>query len=263
MHDFEDDSLAAGWREIVQRVRARTPARLLVGRAGAGYPTETQIDLREAHAAARDAIGAEMDLRAIFDRGFLEQWKVFEVVTQAGDKRGFLLRPDLGRHFADSSRAAILNRCSKGNDVQIALGDGLSVPAVAAQAPQLLPRIVGRATARGWTVGDVFAVQHCRVGILNEIGELLSPTVVVLLIGERPGLATAASLSAYMAYRPDATHTDANRNLVSNIHARGLSARDAADQIIDLAELMMRARSSGCNLKLGHPMSGHQNIFRP
>src|SRR5215469_105389 len=92
MHDFEDDSLAAGWREMVQRVRARTPARLLVRRAGAGYRTETQIDLREAHAAARDAIGAEMDLRAIFEGGFLEQWKLFEVVTQAGDKRGFLLR---------------------------------------------------------------------------------------------------------------------------------------------------------------------------
>jgi ethanolamine ammonia-lyase small subunit len=105
------------------------------------------------------------------------------------------------------------------------------------------------ANDRGWKVGQVFVVRHCRVGILNEIGELLSPHVAVLLIGERPGLATAESLSAYMAYRPCSSHTDANRNLISNIHGRGVSIPQAVLRILDLAGSMMRTRSSGFQLR--------------
>jgi ethanolamine ammonia-lyase small subunit len=230
---------AASWPEIVRRIQARTPARLLVGRWGAAYPTATQLELREAHAAARDAVCAEMDARAIFSGSFLDQWKLFEVSTQAADKQEYLLRPDLGRHFADSARVEILNRCSKGNDMEIAIGDGLSVAAVAAQVPRLLPLLYQSAIKRGWTVG--------------QIGELLTPRVAVLLIGERPGLGAADSLSAYMAYRPDSTHTDANRNLVSNIHARGLSPENAADRILRLAELMILARTSGQQLRIDDP----------
>ncbi len=245
-----DGLAAASWPEIVRRIRARTPARLLVGRAGAAYPTSTQLELREAHAGARDAVRAEMDALAIFGAGFLEQWKLFEVSTQAASKKEFLLGPDLGRHFTESAGTEILNRCSKGDDLQIAIGDGLSVPAVAAQVPPLMPHLYQSAIKRGWTVGQTFVIRYCRVGILNEIGELLGPKVVVLLIGERPGLATADSLSAYMAYRPDSAHTDANRNLVSNIHARGLGPEDAADRILRLAEQMITARTSGCNLRI-------------
>jgi len=246
----EDELAAANWPEIVRRIRARTPARLLVGRAGAAYPTSTQLELREAHAAARDAVRAEMDALAVFGASFLEQWKLFEVSTQAGSKSEFLLRPDLGRHFTESARTEILSPCSKGNDLQITIGDGLSVPAVAAQVPPLIPLLCQSALKRGWTVGQTFVIRYCRVGILNEIGELLTAKVVVLLIGERPGLATADSLSAYMAYRPDSTHTDANRNLVSNIHARGLGPEDAADRILRLAEQMITARTSGCTLRI-------------
>ena len=101
------------------------------------------------------------------------------------------------------------------------------------------------ARARGWTVGNPFVIRHCRVGVLNEIGELLAPKVAVLLIGERPGLATAESLSAYMAYRPGKSHTDANRNLISNIHSRGLKPQAAADRILNFAAQMMALRISG------------------
>jgi len=247
----KDEAIGApNWPEIVRRVRARTPARLLAGRAGAAYRTGTQLELREAHAAARDAVRAELDTRTIFSTSFVENWKLFEVSTRAANKEEFLLRPHLGRHFADSSRAEILHRCSKGNDLQIAVGDGLSVPAVAAQVPALIPLLCQSAIAKGWSVGQTFTVRYCRVGILNEIGELLAARVVVLLIGERPGLATTDSLSAYMAYRPDSTHMDAQRNLISNIHARGLSVEEAADRILHLAELMILARTSGYNLKL-------------
>ncbi len=254
----DDEALATtNWPEIVRRVRARTPARLLAGRAGAAYRTGTQLELREAHAAARDAVRAELDTRATFAKSFVEQWKLFEVSTLAGSKEEFLLRPPLGRRFADSSRAEILHQCSKRSDLQIAIGDGLSVPAVAAQVPALLPLLYQSAMDRGWTVGQTFVIRYCRVGILNEIGELLAPKIVVLLIGERPGLATADSLSAYMAYRPDSTHTDAHRNLVSNIHSSGLSPEDAAARIMRLAGLMIAAQTSGCNLKIDDQNSTH------
>jgi hypothetical protein len=100
-----------------------------------------------------------------------------------------------------------------------------------------------------WSVGEIYVIRHCRVGILNEIGELLAPKVVALLIGERPGLATAESLSTYMAYRPKASDTDADRNLISNIHARGVTTEQAAQRILNLAAAMMRNNKSGCQLR--------------
>jgi len=190
MTDAPDSPLAASdLPEIVRKIRARTPARLLAGRAGAAYRTATQLKLREDHAAARDAVRAELNLDEIVGSAFVERWSLFEVRTQARDKDEYLLRPDLGRHFDAASRAEIAKRCTHGNDLQIAIGDGLSVPAVAAQVPALLPLLIEGAQARGWKVGQTFAIRHCRVGVLNEIGELLDPKVAVLLIGERPGLA--------------------------------------------------------------------------
>src|SRR5271157_5022452 len=249
---------ASAWPEAIRRIRARTPARIFTGPVAATYLTSTQLELREAHAAARDAVRTQMSLEKIFPAAFLAEWKIFEVPTRAATKDEFLLRPDLGRHFAEASRAEIRARCPVNAQLQIAIGDGLSVTAVAAQVPALLPQLMTGARARGWTVGQPYFIRHCRVGILNEIGELLSPDVAVLLIGERSGLATAESLSAYMAYRPATSHTDANRNLISNIHARGVPASpvspsggppDAATRILALAAQMMRARLSGCTLR--------------
>src|SRR5882762_663298 len=253
MPDEQDAILAsAEWSEIVRRIRARTPARILVGRTGAAYRTNTQLELREAHAAARDAVRAELDLETTFGADFVRQWGLFEVCTQAGLKDVFLLQPDLGRHFNAASRAVLQRRCSSGNDLQIAIGDGLSVPAIAAQVPYLLPLLYAGCQARGWTVGQTFVIRHCRVGILNEIGELFGPKAAVLLIGERPGLATAESLSAYMAYRPRHSHSDADRNLISNIHARGTNPEDAAVRILNLVAQMMQLGRSGYSLRERH-----------
>ena len=231
--------------EMVRQIRARTPARLLMGRAGAAYRTRTQLDLREAHAAARDAVRARLDIHAAFGADFVRRWDLFEARTKAQRKDEYLLRPDLGRHLDQPSWAAIAGSCPRECDLQVAIGDGLSVPAVTAQVPGLLPLLDAGAKARGWTIGRTIVIHHCRVGVLNEIGELLDPLVAVLLIGERPGLATVESLSAYMAYRPRARHTDRDRNLVSNIHRRGLSPPEAAVRILNLAAQMMALHTSG------------------
>jgi ethanolamine ammonia-lyase small subunit len=236
--------------EILKKVRAQTPARLLAGRSGAAYRTNTQLELREAHAAARDAVRAELDLFTDPKDEFVRKWNLFEVCSQATSKDEYLLRPDLGRQLNDASRAEVNRRCTTGHDLQIVIGDGLSVTAVAVQVPRLLPFLLCEgAKTRGWSVGSVFVIRHCRVGILNEIGELLSPRVAVLLIGERPGLATDESLSAYMAFRPKAGDTDANRNLISNIHARGVSTEQATQRILNMAALMMKTHKSGCQLR--------------
>jgi ethanolamine ammonia-lyase small subunit len=236
------------WPELEREVRARTPARVLKGRVGGSYRTSTQLDLREAHAAARDAVRTELDMEKQFGADTIRRWGLFEVSSQARSKNEYLLQPNLGRTFTEASQDELRKRCSTGNDLQVAIGDGLSVTAVAAQVPKLLPGLWDGAKALGWTVGQTFAIRHCRVGILNHIGEILMPIVAVLLIGERPGLATPESLSAYMAYRPGFGQTDADRNLVSNIHARGTGITEAVERILDLATQMTKAKCSGVQL---------------
>lgn len=238
-----------GSSEIIEKVRRRTPARLLEGRSGASYRTSTQLSLREAHAAARDAVRAELNVFAGFGDDIMRKWNLFQVRSRASNKDEYLLHPDLGRSLNDVSRAEVQRRCSKENDLQIVIGDGLSVTAMAMQVPRLLPLLCAEARIRGWSIGSIFVIRYCRVGILNEIGELLRPRVAVLLIGERPGLATAESLSAYMAYQPKPSDTDANRNLISNIHGRGVSAEYAVRRILNLAALMMNNRNSGYQLR--------------
>jgi ethanolamine ammonia-lyase small subunit len=240
---------AAEWSEIANRIREQTPARLMEGRSGASYRTATQLQLRADHAAARDAVQAELDLGGNLGQEFVERWQLFEVSTRAKSKAEYLLRPDLGRTFDEAARAAIREQGTHSCDVQIAIGDGLSVKAVSAQVPGLLPLLFDGARERGWAAGRPFVIRHCRVGVMNEIGELLNPTAVILLVGERPGLATAESLSAYLAYRPRQGHTDANRNLVSNIQQNGVSVAEAATRILNFVGAMIEEGTSGVHLK--------------
>jgi ethanolamine ammonia-lyase small subunit len=246
----DDHSLSPqpAWPEIVRKIRARTAARIFVER-GASYTTQMELELRAAHASAVDAVWAEFDLQKDFPPDFVVQWKLFQVSSQAGSKSQFLLRPDLGRKLNDAGKTLIAQNCLKAPDFQIVIGDGLSGSALSKQVPALFPLLQQRARANGWSIGMSFVVRYCRVGIMNEIGDLLTPRVMVLLIGERPGLATAASLSAYMAYCPISGRTNADRNLISNIHARGIHVEEAADRIADLASRMMTLKRSGTTLK--------------
>jgi ethanolamine ammonia-lyase small subunit len=235
--------------EALAALRARTPARILTGRAGVSYRTGTQLRLREDHAFALDAVHAEVDPLHDFGLGFHEEFRLLEVQTRASHKQQYLMRPDLGRQFDDDSRAAVTANCPRGVDLQVVIGDGLSAAAVVAHAPLLCVLLARGAQEKGWGFGRPFFVRYCRVGVLNDIGELLEPSVVVLLIGERPGLATAESLSAYLAYQPRAGHTDAQRNLISNVHSRGVSPEEAARRVLALAEKMRQMQTSGVAVK--------------
>jgi ethanolamine ammonia-lyase small subunit len=236
-------------RALERAILERTPARILVGSAGAAYRTPTQLELRRDHAVARDAVRAEIDLHAHFGPELIERWRLLEVASACRDKDEYLMRPDLGRRLADDARARVQAECPPHAELQVVIGDGLSAAAVVANAPPLLAALARAAEARGWSFGRPFFVRHCRVGVLNEVGDILDPAVVVLLIGERPGLRTAESLSAYMAWHPRAGHTDAERNLVCNIHDRGVPVTAAAQRIVALAERMRAARASGVTVK--------------
>jgi ethanolamine ammonia-lyase small subunit len=245
----EQGSPAALSQALLRAARARTPARILTGRAGAAYRTQTWLKLRGDHAFARDAVLAEVDPVRDFGEAFVAEWGIFEVATMAATKNDYLLRPDLGRALSGSAKAELHKRCPPGAQLQLAIADGLSAKAVQTQVPALLPLLRAQAQLRLWRFGQPFLLRHARVGVLNEIGELLDATVVVLLIGERPGLATAESLSAYMAFKPRPGDDDSRRNLISNIHARGLMPDLAAERIGRLAELLIARGASGITVK--------------
>ncbi|SNS56335.1 ethanolamine ammonia-lyase subunit EutC [Rhodococcoides kyotonense] len=221
-----------------------TPARIRVGRAGTAYPTSLLLQLRADHATARDAVHTEVD----FTSGSLAEDAV-HLRTAAADRDQYLVRPDLGRVLDTESRAELARIGTRDADLQIVLGDGLSGTAVARQVPLLLPGLMAGARSLGWTCGRIVTVRNCRVGVMNDVGRILGSGVVVLLIGERPGLRAADSLSAYMGWRPGPGNNDADRNLVANIHARGVRPDDAADRILDLAAQMQARRYSGVAIK--------------
>jgi ethanolamine ammonia-lyase small subunit len=231
------------------RWNEHTPARLWTGRAGVSYRTGTALELRRDHAAAVDAVHAELDLIRDLGADLVRHFGLFEVPTAAASKADYLSRPDLGRRLNSDANDLLWKRCPRGAGLQVVIGDGLSATAVAAQVPALLPVLLDAAANRGWQIGQPFVVRHCRVGVLNDIGEQLDPQVVVLLIGERPGLATAESLSAYLAYRPRPGDTDARRNLISNIHSAGVSHEEAVERILGLAAQLRDQQRSGVEVK--------------
>jgi ethanolamine ammonia-lyase small subunit len=262
MNDNDNLAPAPAWPEIVRQIRERTPARIFVQR-GASYSTQMGLELRAARANAVDAVWADFDYQKDLPPDFVTRYKLFQVSSQAESKSQFLLRPDLGRKLSDAAKHLVAERCYKTPDVQFVIGDGLSGAALTEQLPALFPLLVERANTHGWMIGSSLVVRYCRVGIMNDVGDLLTPRVIVLLIGERPGLAAAASLSAYMAYQPNSSHTDADRNLVSNIQAHGLRAEEAAERITNLISQMLTQKRSGTTLKEPAPQLPNAGSSKP
>ena len=230
---------------------ARTPARLMVGRAGSALRTVTTLTLRADHAVARDAVHSEINSAEVFGEGRIRRYGMLELSTSATTRMEYLKRPDLGRRLDNVSRNLLISQDIRGDDVRIAIGDGLSAAAVVANASALLDVLMDAISNRGYRLGPPLFIRNCRVGLMNELGDLLMPKVVVLLIGERPGLATSESLSAYLAYCPQSGQTDAHRNLVSNIHRQGLSIPEASSRIDHLVSAMMSLQTSGIALTSG------------
>jgi len=243
--------------------RGVTPARLFLDGPATSYSTADLLRLRSDHAAARDAVHASLEIDDPALAPLVQEHGLFAVRTLATSLRQYLAYPHLGRALDETSRDTVSHLCPSDVDLQIVLGDGLSPRAVARYGPQIFDLLVATASRHGWSVGRPIYVSRCRVGIMNDIGDLVRPTAIVLLIGERPGLATAESMSAYLGYKPRSGHTDADRNLICNIHNKGVSCTEAAPRIFDLVRQLRTYGVGGISVKEAMPASHRPNIGAP
>lgn len=225
------------------RIKARTGARLGVWRAGPRYRTETLMRFRADHAAAMDAVFTDVP------QELLDRMGLFTVSTRCQSKDEYLTRPDLGRQFTDETVAELKSKCKLNPDVQIFVSDGLSSTAVAANLADLLPAIMQGLSLNHVNVGTPFFVKYGRVGSEDAVSEILGSKVTVVLLGERPGLVSSESLSAYMVYGGYPGIPEANRTVVSNIHQGGTNPVEAGAHIAELITLMLQQKASGLDLK--------------
>jgi ethanolamine ammonia-lyase small subunit len=230
-------------------LRRLTPARVGLGRTGAGLPTKALLDFTLDHARARDAVHAAFDSAGLVRS--LSEFSVapIEVASRATTRSDYLRRPDLGRMLAEESRQLLQARRGGGSELVIVIGDGLSPTAVHRHAAEVLRQLLPRLAQDGIAIGHVVVASGARVALGDEIGAVLAAKMVAVLIGERPGLSAPDSLGAYLTFDPRAGRTDAERNCISNIHGSGLSSAEAAFKIAWLVREAMARRVSGVALK--------------
>jgi ethanolamine ammonia-lyase small subunit len=235
------------WREL----RALTGARIALGRAGCSLPTGALLELRSAHARARDAVQAELAASELVEDLKRCGHHVLLVHSAAVNRRTYLLRPDLGRMLDEQSRDNLQSATGKFSpaDALFVLADGLSAAAVNRHAAPLLNLVVPRLLEQGWTIAPIVIARQGRVAIGDEIARALNAKMVAVLIGERPGLSAPDSLGAYLTWRPRPGVTDAGRNCVSNIRPEGLSYAEAARTLIHLMSAARRLELTGVRLK--------------
>ena len=231
-------------KEQYRKMKERTPARLGSGRAGARYKTLTMLRFRADHAAAQDAVFSQVPEDYAGKNGMPE------VKTKCRDKEEYLTRPDLGRTFDEENRKKIRDAVPGNPKVQIVIGDGLSSAAITANAMDCMETIREGLKLKGIDAAPPIFVRYCRVGAGDAIGDVTGCELVCILVGERPGLVTDKSMSAYITYRPRTGVSESSRTVVSNIHAQGTPAVEAGAHIADLIELILKKQVSGVGLHL-------------
>ncbi|HEX8911787.1 MAG TPA: ethanolamine ammonia-lyase subunit EutC [Humisphaera sp.] len=234
-----------------QHLRQLTPARIALGRAGGSLPTAEVLRFAADHAAARDAVHAELDVEQLKRDVGACGLDVAEVTTRAADRAAYLKHPDLGRQLSPESERALasVGERTAGCDVALVAADGLSALACQRQVPPVLAALVPLLRAAGLTLAPLVVARQARVAVQDRVGAALRARASVVLIGERPGLGTADSLGAYLVFDPRPGRTDADRNCVSNIRPAGLPPAAAADAIHYLVTQALARRISGVELK--------------
>ncbi len=230
-------------------LRELTPARVALGRAGSSLPTKALLDFTLDHARARDAVHAAFDTKALVARLAGLGIAASEVHSRAGNRRDYLRRPDFGRRLDEGSALLLASGEGSAGNLAIVIGDGLSPSAVHAHAVELVRHLLPRFAASQIALGPTVVATGARVALGDEIGAILKAAMVVVLIGERPGLSAPDSLGAYLTFAPAIGRTDADRNCVSNIHRGGLTYDEAAFKIAWLVRQGLRRRLTGVALK--------------
>ncbi|MBB3771358.1 ethanolamine ammonia-lyase small subunit [Angulomicrobium tetraedrale] len=231
------------------RLAGITPARIALGRVGAGLPTREVLRFALAHAQARDAVHAPFDSARMAGEIAGLGFETLELASAAPARDAYLRRPDLGRRLSDASRAVLRAGEFDPVDLAIVVADGLSSTAIHAQAVPFLTAFQARIAAAGWRVAPVVIASQARVALGDEVGEALRAAAVVVLIGERPGLSSPDSLGLYLTFAPRAGRTDAERNCISNVRGEGLSHDQAAFKLAWLLEQALARQLTGVSLK--------------
>jgi ethanolamine ammonia-lyase small subunit len=222
-----------------------TGARLAVGRAGPRPRTGTVLLFQADHAVTQDAIFGDVPT------DLLEQFGLFTVQTRVTNQDEYLLRPDLGRLLSDDARQVVDERCVKQPQVQVVVGDGLSAAAVTNNLPQIYPVIEQGLQSAGLSLGTPFFVRYCRVGVMNDLNDIIGADVVLLLIGERPGLGVADAMSVYSGWRPTPGKSDAHRDVICMITANGgTNPLEAGAFVVEHVKTVMQHQASGVELRL-------------
>jgi ethanolamine ammonia-lyase small subunit len=225
-------------------LRKATSARIGIGKAGARINTKTYLALRADHAMAKDAV-----LRSV-DESILKRMNLFQIKSMCNDIDQHLTRPDLGRRLDEETLTALKTKCVKSPQVQIYVSDGLSSVAIDENVSDILPVMTEGLKANGITIGTPFFMKYGRVAAMDAVSEAVDAEVTCVLLGERPGLATAKSMSAYIAYRATVGMPESRRTVISNIHTDGIQPIEAGAYAVDIIMKILKEKKSGVDLKL-------------
>ncbi len=228
--------------EALKVMRKSTPARILLGRAGARQKTASYLRFQADHAAAIDAVFMDVSEEV------LNANSLVQLQTVVQDKDEYLMKPDLGKKLSEESKRIIADKVEKGKQVQIIVVDGLSSTSIEANISDIMPALIQGLRNEGLSVGTPFFIKYGRVGVMDDVAPLVDCEVLVELIGERPGLITAESMSAYMAYRPNHKTVEAERTVISNIHRGGTPPAEAGAHLATVVKKMVAHKASGVQL---------------
>ncbi|MFT7486254.1 MAG: ethanolamine ammonia-lyase small subunit [Candidatus Paceibacteria bacterium] len=225
---------------------AHTTALVGIGHVGTRYATNVVLQFQAELAVAHNAVSSELA------DGWREEHGLMPLDTLATNHEQYLLRPDLGRRLSPESHALLEGEALKDIDIQPILADGLSAVACMQSGLEVLAKIRAECERRGLSIGSAMCARHARVWLEDEIGQAVRAKVAIIILGERPGLGTGDGLSAYVVHEPRLGKTDGDRNMISNIHRRGISPAAAATRLVELANAMLQQGTSGVALDLSH-----------
>lgn len=235
LHDVDDTNNAA----TLEHARSLTPARIAIGRAGVRMKTKHYLHFRVDHAAAQDAVHQEVD------EALLQELQLPILTSAATDLKDYLINLQAGRKLSEYSISWLRENGDVSKDVQIIVSNGLSSEAVTANIKSLLPALMQGLQLKNVTVGKPIYVKRARVWLQDEVARIVNCKLAVILIGERPGLNTAQSLSAYMIYEPNEKTVEADRTVISNIHEGGLAPTEAGAYLAEILSQMLKLQCTG------------------
>lgn len=244
-------------RPFAAEAAKHTTALVGIGHVGTRYATDVVLQFQAELAVAHGAVAALLPDDWAQQNGFVP------LASRVTNHREFLLRPDLGRRLDDASLEALRRNCARGPDVQVIVADGLSAVACMGSGKELYEAVARACQGRGLSVGTPVCARFARVWLEDEIGQEVGAKVAMILLGERPGLGTGDGLSAYVVYDPKLGKTDGDRNMISNIHARGMPIEEAAARLAALASSMIEQRTSGVALDLARLGLAGERAPRP